>query len=101
MDTKIDIGVKYADKQARQFDEEKIKAGQCVIGLQVTVSAYTFSVFAETDISFISKLNLHVYSRELSDVSLRGHLSVLSSDGNKQVCQSGWNDSIWNQKTSV
>ncbi|XP_014876894.1 calponin-3 isoform X1 [Poecilia latipinna] len=35
MDTKIDIGVKYADKQARQFDEEKIKAGQCVIGLQM------------------------------------------------------------------
>lgn len=36
MDTKIDIGVKYADKQARHFDNEKIKAGQCVIGLQVT-----------------------------------------------------------------
>lgn len=36
MDTKIDIGVKYADKQARHFDDEKIKAGQCVIGLQVT-----------------------------------------------------------------
>ncbi|XP_029384962.1 calponin-3a isoform X3 [Echeneis naucrates] len=35
MDTKIDIGVKYADKQARHFDEEKIKAGQCVIGLQM------------------------------------------------------------------
>lgn len=38
MDTKIDIGVKYADKQARHFDHEKIKAGQCVIGLQVTMS---------------------------------------------------------------
>lgn len=37
MDTKIDIGVKYADKQARHFDDEKIKAGQCVIGLQVTM----------------------------------------------------------------
>eukprot|EP00064_Thunnus_orientalis_P001805 superscaffoldBa00000124_g1808 len=35
MDTKIDIGVKYADKQARHFDNEKIKAGQCVIGLQM------------------------------------------------------------------
>lgn len=35
MDTKIDIGVKYADKQARHFDTEKVKAGQCVIGLQV------------------------------------------------------------------
>ncbi|XP_069368971.1 calponin-3a [Paralichthys olivaceus] len=35
MDTKIDIGVKYADKQARHFDDEKIKAGQCVIGLQM------------------------------------------------------------------
>lgn len=35
MDTKIDIGVKYADKQARHFDDDKIKAGQCVIGLQV------------------------------------------------------------------
>lgn len=38
MDTKIDIGVKYADKQARHFDTEKIKAGQCVIGLQVIYS---------------------------------------------------------------
>ncbi|XP_072297954.1 calponin-2 [Eucyclogobius newberryi] len=30
-----DIGVKYADKQERMFDEEKMKAGQCVIGLQM------------------------------------------------------------------
>lgn len=35
MDTKCDIGVKYSDKQARHFDDEKIKAGQCVIGLQM------------------------------------------------------------------
>ncbi|KPP77696.1 calponin-3-like, partial [Scleropages formosus] len=35
MDTKIDIGVKYADRQMRNFDEEKMKAGQCVIGLQM------------------------------------------------------------------
>ncbi|KAK1795116.1 hypothetical protein P4O66_010298 [Electrophorus voltai] len=34
LDTKVDIGVKYADKQERHFDEEKMKAGQCVIGLQ-------------------------------------------------------------------
>jgi len=31
----VDIGVKYADKQARHFDDDKIKAGQCVIGLQM------------------------------------------------------------------
>lgn len=41
MDIKIDIGVKYADKQARHFDNEKIKAGQCVIGLQVTMQPVT------------------------------------------------------------
>ncbi|XP_051719099.1 calponin-3b [Ctenopharyngodon idella] len=35
MDTKVDIGVKYADKQTRNFDDEKMKAGQCVIGLQM------------------------------------------------------------------
>ncbi|KAL4635105.1 calponin-3-like [Arapaima gigas] len=35
MDTKIDIGVKYADRQMRNFDEDKLKAGQCVIGLQM------------------------------------------------------------------
>lgn len=35
MDTKVDIGVKYADKAQRNFDEGKIKAGQCVIGLQM------------------------------------------------------------------
>lgn len=33
--SRVDIGVKYADKQKRMFDEEKMKAGQCVIGLQV------------------------------------------------------------------
>uniref|UniRef100_A0A8C7G517 Calponin-2 n=1 Tax=Oncorhynchus kisutch TaxID=8019 RepID=A0A8C7G517_ONCKI len=31
--SRVDIGVKYADKQERLFDEEKMKAGQCVIGL--------------------------------------------------------------------
>ncbi|XP_050954536.1 calponin-3a [Labeo rohita] len=35
METNIDIGVKYADKQQRNFDDEKMKAGQCVIGLQM------------------------------------------------------------------
>ncbi|XP_031692275.1 calponin-3-like [Oncorhynchus kisutch] len=33
--TSCDIGVKYADKQKRHFDDKKIKAGQCVIGLQM------------------------------------------------------------------
>ncbi|XP_031137082.1 calponin-2 [Sander lucioperca] len=32
---RVDIGVKYADKQERMFDDEKMKAGQCVIGLQM------------------------------------------------------------------
>ncbi|XP_068197110.1 calponin-2 [Antennarius striatus] len=31
----VDIGVKYADKHERMFDDEKMKAGQCVIGLQM------------------------------------------------------------------
>uniref|UniRef100_A0A3B4FQR1 Calponin n=1 Tax=Pundamilia nyererei TaxID=303518 RepID=A0A3B4FQR1_9CICH len=49
IDTKIDIGVKYADKQARHFDDEKIKAGQCVIGLCVIIRFKPFqrTVFAE------------------------------------------------------
>ncbi|KAM6990000.1 calponin-2 [Tautogolabrus adspersus] len=33
--SRVDIGVKYADKSERMFDEEKMKAGQCVIGLQM------------------------------------------------------------------
>ncbi|XP_062337339.1 calponin-2 [Osmerus eperlanus] len=33
--SRVDIGVKYADKQERAFDDEKMKAGQCVIGLQM------------------------------------------------------------------
>lgn len=33
--SRVDIGVKYAEKHERMFDEEKMKAGQCVIGLQV------------------------------------------------------------------
>ena len=33
--TTIDIGVKYAEKQTRRFDEGKLKAGQSVIGLQM------------------------------------------------------------------
>ncbi|KTG35042.1 hypothetical protein cypCar_00042704, partial [Cyprinus carpio] len=39
MDTKLDIGVKYADKHTRNFDGEKMKAGQCVIGLQAGMLA--------------------------------------------------------------
>ncbi|KAI1891831.1 hypothetical protein AGOR_G00147790 [Albula goreensis] len=35
MQSRVDIGVKYADKQERAFDEEKMKAGHCVIGLQM------------------------------------------------------------------
>ncbi|XP_034411134.1 calponin-2 [Cyclopterus lumpus] len=33
--SRVDIGVKYADKQERMFDEKMMKAGQCVIGLQM------------------------------------------------------------------
>ncbi|KAM9845289.1 calponin-2 [Aulostomus maculatus] len=33
--SRVDIGVKYSDKRERMFDEEKMKAGQCVIGLQM------------------------------------------------------------------
>uniref|UniRef100_A0A8C4PQF2 Calponin n=1 Tax=Equus asinus asinus TaxID=83772 RepID=A0A8C4PQF2_EQUAS len=33
--TTIDVGVKYAEKQTRRFDEGKLKAGQSVIGLQM------------------------------------------------------------------
>ncbi len=36
MYTKVDIGIKYSDKQTRNFDDVKMKAGQCVIGLQVS-----------------------------------------------------------------
>lgn len=35
MYTKVDIGIKYSDKQTRNFDDVKMKAGQCVIGLQM------------------------------------------------------------------
>ncbi|XP_048783581.1 calponin-2 isoform X2 [Lagopus muta] len=31
----VDIGVKYSERQQRNFDEAKMKAGQCVIGLQM------------------------------------------------------------------
>ncbi|XP_020824975.1 calponin-2 [Phascolarctos cinereus] len=31
----VDIGVKYSEKQERNFDDAKLKAGQCVIGLQM------------------------------------------------------------------
>ncbi|XP_030396284.1 calponin-2 [Gopherus flavomarginatus] len=31
----VDIGVKYSEKQQRNFDDAKMKAGQCVIGLQM------------------------------------------------------------------
>lgn len=47
METNVDIGVKYADKQQRHFDDEKMKAGQCVIGLQV------IETFLETPLMFL------------------------------------------------
>ncbi|XP_028818390.1 calponin-2-like isoform X1 [Denticeps clupeoides] len=33
--SRVEIGVKYADRQERAFDDEKMKAGQCIIGLQM------------------------------------------------------------------
>lgn len=33
--TTIDIGINYAEKQTRHFDEGKLKAGQSAIGLQM------------------------------------------------------------------
>lgn len=56
MDTKIDIGVKYADKQARHFDDDKIKAGQCVIGLQVTVNSDEVVIITNTQTICIYRL---------------------------------------------
>lgn len=35
MQSGVDIGVKYSEKQERNFDDATMKAGQCVIGLQV------------------------------------------------------------------
>ncbi|NXH38203.1 CNN2 protein, partial [Dicaeum eximium] len=35
LQSRVDIGVKYSEKQQRNFDEAKMKAGQCVIGLQM------------------------------------------------------------------
>lgn len=34
----MDIGVKYSEKQERNFDDATMKAGQCVIGLQVGIT---------------------------------------------------------------
>lgn len=45
IETHADIGVKYADKQQRRFDDEKLKAGQCVIGLQVINFLRSFLMF--------------------------------------------------------
>ncbi|XP_022421453.1 calponin-2 isoform X3 [Delphinapterus leucas] len=35
MQSGVDIGVKYSEKQERNFDDATMKAGQCVIGLQM------------------------------------------------------------------
>ncbi|XP_042198711.1 calponin-1 [Callorhinchus milii] len=35
VDTGVSIGVKYADKQQRSFDEETLRAGSTIIGLQM------------------------------------------------------------------
>ena len=39
------IGIKVADKNVRKFDEEIIKEGQSVIGLQVLTSSTPFQLF--------------------------------------------------------
>ncbi|KAB0377849.1 hypothetical protein FD755_009427 [Muntiacus reevesi] len=31
----VDIGIKYSEKQERNFDDATMKAGQCIIGLQI------------------------------------------------------------------
>nr|XP_060640909.1 calponin-2 [Anolis sagrei ordinatus] len=35
MESGVDIGVKYSERQERSFDDAKLKAGHCVIGLQM------------------------------------------------------------------
>lgn len=66
MDTKIDIGVKYADKQARHFDNEKIKAGQCVIGLQVTACWFRAPLDKQKSVITEGELFLYILTLVLS-----------------------------------
>lgn len=53
----VDIGVKYAERQERAFDEEKMKAGQCVIGLQVGLNF-------EVSVIILNHLNM-IYSQSV------------------------------------
>lgn len=58
--------MKYADKQERVFDDEKLKAGQCVIGLQVrTVSLRDVMRVYESNLSrqqIDSKAQIEMFS---------------------------------------
>lgn len=140
--------MKYADKQTRHFDDEKIKAGQCVIGLQVScdqlntnvssIRALIYSIYIELleftlmlAIESIANANQSCLKSMCMQVSCFQSffllfkcfssqtvqttsippalqigkilivLSLLSSDGNKQVCEPGWHDCLRNQKTSL
>jgi hypothetical protein len=35
LQSEVDIGVKYSEKKERNFDDATMKAGQCIIGLQM------------------------------------------------------------------
>uniref|UniRef100_A0A8D3DYN0 Calponin n=1 Tax=Scophthalmus maximus TaxID=52904 RepID=A0A8D3DYN0_SCOMX len=86
IDTKVDIGVKYSDKQARHFDDEKIKAGQCVIGLQVTVRCQSDS---ET---------LRITRRHLADITAMGTNKCASQAG---MSAPGTRRDIFDQKVAT
>lgn len=84
MDTKFDIGVKYADKQARNFDDEKIKAGQCVIGLQVTITNDNNIIIHCLMVTFMAfKVTLH-HIRIVINYTINNQAPVIKHQYNGQ-----------------
>lgn len=95
----VDIGVKYSEKQERNFDDATMKAGQCVIGLQVGVGLSTPGAhWAEGLLQPGPVLPGGPLSlRQPSKTSP----APPPTDGHQQVCQPVGHDSVRHEKASV
>lgn len=70
MQSGVDIGVKYSEKQQRNFDEAKMKAGQCVIGLQVGCPPWA-EVLGEGGLVLSNPRHWHSPRHSWTDVRLK------------------------------
>uniref|UniRef100_A0A2I3HW24 Calponin-2 n=1 Tax=Nomascus leucogenys TaxID=61853 RepID=A0A2I3HW24_NOMLE len=85
LQSRVDIGLKYSEKQEPNFDDATMKAGQCTIGLQMGTNKCT----SQSDMTGYST-GRHLYDPKNHIVPPMGHLTIsLQMGTNKCASQVG------------